>query len=337
MAVIGDRRTVWDVLRSATSIILTSHVRPDGDGIASEMALSSIMMKLGKKVAVINQDVTPEIYTWLPGTGSIIQLNSGNGNDGGIPDGREYDLAVLLDCSDPSRIGGVYDIIKKAKKIISIDHHMTTDPLGADSYIDTDASSIGEIIYNLVPEIDALLDRDIATCIYTSIMTDTGSFAYSNTTAEVFRIISRMMDFGADPSHCNSMVYNNRRLEHFRLLGLVLQLMELDGTGTILYVILPRDVYNQTGARDEDNEGILEILKGLRKIELIIMLRQLDDERLKCSLRAMGGVDCNHLAKMYGGGGHLKASGFIIDGDVSTRGPSIVKRIVEEVKVNGWL
>ncbi len=327
-----NRLDVWSAFTGAEVVVLTTHVRPDGDGIASELALYRILTSLGKKVYVLNQDTTPDMYAWLPDAQKIVSVKENGGFDL-----QSIDLSVLLDCSSRDRIGSVYDSIKHSKTIISIDHHKNSDCFRDGCHIDTRASSIGELLFGVIPDIEKYIDHEVATCLYASILTDTGSFAFSNTSKKVFQIVAKLMDYGVCPDHVFQMIYNQKKLTHFRLLSKALELMETDESGKIVYVILPFTVYQETGAGHEDNEGILEVIRGLRNCELIIMLRQLNRKSFKGSLRSIASVNCNYLARLYGGGGHFRASGFVREGDVHEVGPSIVKRICRVVKEKGWV
>jgi phosphoesterase RecJ-like protein len=328
----GTRGSIWSLLLKSKTILLTTHVRPDGDGLASELALCHILTAMGKDVRIINQDKTPEMYKWLPGAERITTI--GNGDPAPV---EGIDVAVVLDCSSRERIGKAYECIEKAKRIVSLDHHEDSECFRDTCFIDTGASSIGELIYFLVPDIRSRLNREIATCIYASIMTDTGSFAYSNTTPRVFEVVSNLLEFGVKADSVFRRTYYNKRINHFRLLARALSLLRTDETKKIAYVLLPTSVYRRTGAVEEDNEGILEVLRGMSGIELIIMLRQIEGNRVKGSLRSLGSVNCNHLAKIFGGGGHPKASGFVVPGDVRKIGRSIVKTIIEKVRDLGWI
>jgi phosphoesterase RecJ-like protein len=332
MRTVGKQSELWRFIIESDRIVLTTHVRPDGDGIASEIALYSILKDIGKDVYIVNQDTTPEMYAWLPMSRQIHSLTQ-HGSITLDP----IDLSLLLDCSSRDRIGEVYEIIKGSRRIISLDHHEGNDCFRDYCFIDTTASSIGELLHTVVPDIEKRLDRDLATCLYVSIMTDTGSFAYSNTTGNVFRIVSKLIEQGLDPDRIYKNIYNRKRINHFRLLGKALQLMETDESGKIVSVLLPRWVYDETGANEEDNEGILEVIRGLRDMELIILLRQIDDRKLKCSLRSINSIDCNHLARRFNGGGHFKAAGFVLEGEIESMGREIVDKIVKEVKEYGWL
>jgi len=327
-----EKEFIWKILEDSKVILLTTHVHPDGDGIASELALSSILISLGKEVYIVNQDRTPEIYNWLPGAEKIISLEQNPSINL-----QETDLIVLLDCGSSDRIGKVYDIIKNSKLIISIDHHENSACLGDYCYINPEASSIGEVLYSTIPDINRFLNKEIATCIYVSILTDTGSFAFSNTTAKVFEIAAKLVRCGADPDNIFQRIYYNRSIYHFRLLSRALQLMKTDSTGKVCYTILPRSVYVETGAGDEDNEGILEVMRGLKNVQLIILIRQLKDGKVKTSLRSKNNIDCNYLAGMFGGGGHRKSSGFVIEGDITTAGEFIINTILEKARKIGWI
>jgi phosphoesterase RecJ-like protein len=317
----------------AQTIALTTHIRPDGDGIASELALYLVLRAQGKNVYIVNQDKTPDMYRWLPAADSIIELDGEMGR--GLP--NHFDLSVLLDCSSESRIGGAIEIIKRGSKIISIDHHESNNCLRDDCYIDTTASSIGEILFDLISELHVKLNSEIARCLYTSILWDTGSFAYSNTSAKVFSIVSKLLEFGVEPAFIYNLVFNNKSLAHFRLLGRALELLKVDSSGKIVSLLLPLAVYRNMGAREEDNEGIIEVIKGLKNIELVIFIRQIDPYKIKGSLRSVDRVNCNYLAGLFGGGGHLKASGFTVKGDIQKDGLEIIERIIEEVIRKGWI
>jgi phosphoesterase RecJ-like protein len=329
----GSLSQIWKELMDVERIVLTTHVRPDGDGIASELALASVLRKEGKSVYIVNHDATPEMYKWLPGAKSI--CSAAEGYRGRIA--RKIDLSVLLDCSSESRIGEASEIVRRAPRIISIDHHESTDCFRDYCYINTEVSSIGEILFRLLPDRKRYLDQDIATCLYTSILWDTGSFAYSNTSTRVFRVVSKLLEYGVDPASVYNRIFNSKSIAHFRLLGEALKLLKLDSTGSIAYLIIPLQLYTEIGAKEEDNEGILEVIKGLKDIDLIIFLRQLDRKIMKGSLRSVNRIDCNYLASIYGGGGHLKASGFVVEGEVKEKGPVIVERLIREVYEKGWI
>jgi phosphoesterase RecJ-like protein len=332
MAVKGNKSVIWHLIEESGVIVITTHIRPDGDGVASELALFMILKSMGKDVYILNQDKTPDMYMWLPNADKIMTVSSDDAVNLG-----EIDLTVLLDCSSRDRIGRVYNYIKDAKKIISLDHHENSDCYKDSCYIDTDASSIGELLYDLIPGIRTYLNKDISTCIYVSILTDTGSFAYSNTTKSVFHIVSKLLNYGVNPDTVFQMVYNNKRINHFKLLGKALEQMKTDPSGKVVYVILPFSFYHETGAIEEDNEGILEVIRGLKNIELVILLRQLDEYRFKGSLRSFNNINCNLLAKKFGGGGHFKASGFVIEGDINKEGNPVVQKIIKEVQEQKWL
>jgi phosphoesterase RecJ-like protein len=328
----GKKEVIWNIFKESRTVILTTHVHPDGDGIASELALYAVLSSMGKNAYIINQDKTPDMYVWLPDADRITVLDENK-----LPDLPPADLAVLVDCASRDRIGRVYEVIKNSTKIVSIDHHEGSDCFRDECFVDTSVSSIGELLFNLIPDIKQYMDTKLATHLYVSIMTDTGSFAYSNTTKKVFQIASQLIGYGISPDYIFRMVYSNRSINHFRLLGKALELLKVEAEGKIAHVLLPLSVYQEIGAVKEDNEGILEVIRGLKNIELIIMLRQIDTDRIKGSLRSTNHVDCHHLSKLFGGGGHFKASGFVVNGDVNRIGNDIIQKIRDEVTKNGWI
>jgi len=245
---------------------------------------------------------------------------------------------VLVEVRGPERLAEFADLARrKDVEVVVFDHHEGSECFRDNCYVDTSVSSIGELLFNVIPDIKRYMDNNLATYLYVSIMTDTGSFAYSNTTKKVFQIASKLIGYGIAPDYIFRMVYNNRSMKHFRLLGKALELLKADPTGKIVHVLLSLSVYQEIGAVKEDNEGILEVIRGLKNIDLVIMLRQLDKDRIKGSLRSTNFVDCHHLSKMFGGGGHFKASGFTVNGDVDRVGNDIVRKICEEVNRLGWI
>ena len=333
MSIKGNKEECWEILKRANVIVLTTHIRPDGDGLASELALYKILKKLGKsKVYIINQDETPEMYKWLPDSDRIQILDGINFNDL-----KNIDLSILLDCSNSERIGKVNNLINQSQNIISFDHHEDSDCYRDCCYVDSNASSVGELIVDLVPNIWDMVTKDIATCLYVSILTDTGSFSYSNTSPAVLEIASRLLKTGIKPDFIYRKIYNNKSFKYLKLLGRTLDRLESAENGKIVYVIMPVQVYKEIGATEEDNEGILEVIRSMRNLELIVLLRELENGKLKGSLRSEEAINCNYLAKMFGGGGHFKASGFVIEGNINEDGHKIINKIINEVKRQGWI
>jgi len=329
----GDKKSFWEIINNADSIVLTTHVRPDGDGIASELALYQILNRFGKsRLYIINQDEIPEMYKWLPYSENIQLLSDLNSDDI-----KEVELSILLDCSNGERIGKVKEYIKKSNKIISLDHHEDSDCYRDYCYVDADASSIGELIVDIVPDIWDIMTKDIATCLYSSILTDTGSYSYSNTSPKVLKISSELLKTGIRPDYIYRKIYNNKSFKYLKLLGKTLDRLENTEDGKIVYVTMPLPIYKKIGTSEEDNEGILEVIRSLKGVELIILLRQLEENKFKGSLRSEESVNCNYLAKMFGGGGHFKASGFVLEGNINEDGHRVIKKMIDEVRKQGWI
>jgi phosphoesterase RecJ-like protein len=323
---------VWRILSGAGRVLLTTHLRPDGDGIASELALFMVLRSLGKEVIIVNQDPTPEIYQWLPHAGAITVYEPGTEETHPPPD-----VAVLLDCAARSRIGESYRVVAKAALVVCVDHHEMTECMGDVRYIDPRASSIGEMLYHLIPGLQRFLDEQVAVCLYTSLLTDTGSFSHANTTEQVFTMAAHLVRCGVNPELVHRKVYRDKRIAHFRLLSRALDGLKTAESGKIAYAMLPHSAYRETGAGEEDNEGILDVMKALRGGELFVLFRQVDAGQFKVSMRSTDHVNCSELARMFGGGGHARASGFSIRGRVEELGEGIMRRIISAVKEQAWI
>jgi ribosome-binding factor A len=208
----GSAEEVAGAIQGCQSFLVTSHSNPDGDAVASILAMRIVLLGLGKDVVVYNPDPIPHNFRFLPGVDSIV-TEPGEG---------PYDATVVLDCSELDRCGPLPPEESRGK-LIGIDHHLTTQPLGDATFLDPQASSIGEMIDRLLDLLGIPLSVELATCIYCSILTDTGSFRYSNTSPEALRSAARMVESGVSPWEMTLKVYESQPLERIELLSLVLQ------------------------------------------------------------------------------------------------------------------
>jgi phosphoesterase RecJ-like protein len=323
---------LWERMEAAHTLLITTHVRPDGDGIASELALKSVLSSLGKDVVIVNQDPVPDMYAWLPGAEEIRVYREGIVRELG-----PLDCGVLLDCSSEARIGRVVELLRRVGSVLCIDHHVNTHCPGDAHLIDPAASSIGEMLFRVIPGLESRLSPDVAVCLYTSILTDTGSFTNANTRAGVFGIAGKLVKAGADPALIHRRIYRNKRLVYFRLLSRALDRLRIIEGGKIAYTLLPERTYREVGATDDDTEGILDVMKALRGVQLIVMIRQVNAGEVKISLRSTDSVDCSEIARIFGGGGHARASGFSVSGTVEEESGGIIDRLVDILKGRGWL
>jgi phosphoesterase RecJ-like protein len=223
----------------------------------------------------------------------------------------DADIALLVDGGETERIGAYRaSLFKGASKSMCIDHHASSKALFDYNYIDADAVAVGEIIYDFMRENEIAITQPIAEAIYTAIVTDTGRFGYANTTPRTHLIAANLLELGVRPDRVSNEVYQNMRLEKMRLEAAVLGTLKSVAGGKGVIATLTRDMMGLAGALDEETEGIAEILRSIRGVEISVFLRENEEGRVKASMRAKSYYDVSRLAQRFGGGGHVRAAGF---------------------------
>jgi len=294
---------IVEVLRRGERFLICSHTRPDGDAVGSALALGMILRQIGKRVDLITADRIPTLYRWLPRAGSIRTAMR-------VDD--SYDAAILLECDgiERTRLVGLEKLF-----LINIDHHISGRPFAHLNWIDHDAASVGEMVYRLGRAAGAALTPEIATCLYTTILTDTGGFLYGAVRASTFALARDLVEAGADPIAIAQQVYFSVPVSKLLVLGIALR--NLKREGRIAWLWITHQDMVRACAAEEDCEGIVNIALGLADIEAAVFLRELPDERVRLSLRSKRQVNVAEIAARLGGGGHQHAAGCTLDGPLS--------------------
>ncbi len=296
-------------LKKSRKVFVASHKHPDGDALGSLLGMGLALETLKKKVKMYNESVVPAIYQFLPSAHTVT-------NDPG--DIRSYDTAVILDCSDLDRVGEAARAILKIPLVINVDHHATNNRFGTLSLIDPLASSSAEIVYRIIKEMEVPIDSGIAYAIYTGIMADTGSFTFSNTTAEAFVISHEMVECGADPHKVAHHVYETISLNRIKLLNMLLDSIEVSENGRISIMTLTQDMLKRSNTPVEDVTGLINYAKQIENVKLAVLLYERKSQNgskkseFHVSLRSEGEVNAAMIATAFGGGGHANAAGFDI-------------------------
>lgn len=330
------------LLAAARTIVIATHVQPDGDGLGAEIALFHYLKRLGKNVKIVNPDPVPERYKFID-RANVIEVIS--------PQLKwsAFDLAVVVDTNDPKRLGPLWGYFEKnAKDILILDHHPYLDgghkpreleKINIHTIVDIKSSSIGEMLYRLFhlahdlldPEASAFrLAPEIALGLYVSIVTDTNSFRYSRTTALSHRIAADLIDFGLQPEEVYQNVYSSKAIDHLRLIGEVLKGVDerpLDSSGrTIAWVEIPRSMRQKYGASSDDTQTIVNFLLLIKNAEILMLIREEDDGRIKVSLKSKGIHKVSDIAQEFGGGGHEFAAGFSAVGTIADIRDKLIER-----------
>ncbi len=305
-----------EVLRSIEQrerFVLTSHARPDGDAIGSALAFCQILKLMGKQAEVVMRDGVPRIYQPLPFAGMVVQAESVNGN---------YEAAIVLECDSiqRTRLAGLENHF-----LISIDHHLSGKPFGDVNWIDPTAVATAEMIYRLAREAGVKISPEIATCLYTALLTDTGSFMFEGTNDRTFALARELVLAGANPAYCARNVYFGHSTAKMRLLGAALS--NLHREGSIAWISVSCEQMEQCGAKEEDCEGLVNYALSIQDVEVAVFFREIPDGRYRVSLRSKGNLNVASVAERFGGGGHQCASGLSLDGPLSAAVEKILAQL----------
>ena len=289
--------------------IVTSHVNGEGDSFGSQLALAHLLRQLGKTVFVINDSDVPVNFQFLP---EIDQLQQPGAT---LP---PYDALFVVDVPVLERLGKVATLRDPAKPIVVIDHHVPQQPFGTINYIDEKAAAAGELVYRLYEALGVPLDEASAVLIYVTLLTDTGSFRYSNSSPDVHRIAARLIEAGVHPAVIYQEIYEHRTPADLRLQGVALSALHTSDDGKLAWIALSQERLRAADATLESSESLIDLPRSLWGTEAIFVTREIEPGVWRVSLRSKGRVDVNAVAKQFGGGGHKAASGCTIPGDEAT-------------------
>lgn len=311
---------IVSTLLESNKIGISFHTSPDGDSIGSSLALMQGLLKINKEVYILCDDKVPDVYSFLPFIGSI------NNASNRVKDGT--DCVIILDCGSFDRIS--VDLKSSSQKytLINIDHHLTNQFYGDINLVDTHASAVGELVYELLEALSVSIDENIGLCIYTSIVTDTGGFKYSNTTPQTHNIIGEIIKTGINFSEIHRLIFENKKYDRVKLYGSVINSMYLASDGKICVMKLTSEMLNSFANKASDTSDIISIGMEIDTVEVAILLKEVS-EGIKVSLRSKSTVDVREIAEVFGGGGHTRASGLSIDKSLD-EAEKIILNIIEK-------
>jgi len=311
---------VLEVLQRGRRFAVCSHARPDGDAVGSMLACGMMLAQMGKQADLVSADSVPLIYRGMPCAGTIRQTTRLEG---------EYDAAILLECDGVTRtrLAGV-----AGRFLVNIDHHMSGRTFADVNWIDTDACAVAEMVYRLAQAAGVTVTPEMAACLYTAVLTDTGSFCYEGTDAHAFELARELVGCGADPAAIARDVYFSNPLSKMLLLGAALSNLRRDGKLAWLWVT--NADMQRTGAAEEDCEGIVNYAIAVAGAEAAILLRELPDRRVRLSLRSKGDLDVAEVAARFGGGGHVHAGGCTLEGPLPAATEKILETMRRELETN---
>ena len=311
---------IRDEIARRRRFVISSHVRPDGDSIGSQLALAGALAELGKSARIVNSDPPPAQFTSLPLADRIEIATSIAG---------EFDAAIVLECSAAERTG-VTGLDRYF--VINIDHHPGNTLFGAINWYDESAAACGEMVYDVIAALGVPLSVAIATNLYVAVLTDTGSFHYSGISPKTFDICRRFLEAGVDPVAIARQVYDSSTASRIRLWGSVLSAMELDGSNRLAIIRLDQAMADKAVASFDDTEGLINVPLTVPEIQAVVFFKEAADGKCRASFRSKGDVDVNKVAADFGGGGHKNASGCTLHEPLDRVRPVVIERVLRAIE-----
>jgi phosphoesterase RecJ-like protein len=310
---------IRDEILRRKSFLLTSHARPDGDSIGSQLAMAFALDALGKQVRIVNADAAPEHYQDFPGMERIEIARSISAN---------ADAVIVMECSDLGR-AGVAGL--ETQFLINIDHHAGNRMYGALNWHDESAAACGEMVFDLIRALDVPLSFEIATHIYLAILTDTGSFHHSNITPRTFDICRQTVEAGVNPATMARRVFDSNSFGKLKLIGALLDSMQLLDEGRLAVLYMDDQMLAACHCTNNDTEGLINLPLTAREIHAVVFFKVSPDGLVRVSMRSKYDVDVRLVGNAFGGGGHKNAAGFTVEGALDQVRGAILDRLVAAI------
>jgi len=303
-------------------ILITSHTNPDGDNIASQLGLASILAGMGKHVTILDQDPVPSRYHYLPGWEKIQTIIAP----------QAASLAMVLDCASIERIGNVAGIITPGTmEIANIDHHISNVSFGQYCYVDPQASSTCELVYRVAQKLEHKLSAEQATILLSGMMTDTATFRYSSATPATLQIAAKLIEAGAEMSWIAEQLYMQQPANQLHLLGELLANLKVEANGKLAWMAVTQDLLRKHSFNLAESEEFVTYAIATKGAEVGILFKEQDDGVIRISFRSKGRIDVNRIASLFNGGGHVSAAGARIKGALGEVESKVIATVVKEL------
>jgi len=306
---------ILKTIKENRRFLIASHEGPDGDAIASTLALTLVLRSLGKEVVAYNCDGVPDTLAFLPESTTIRCT---------LEDDERFDVGFILDAGELRRAGT--HLAQHCDLLVNIDHHPYSEHFTPLHYVDEQASATGVLIYRLLQAGNIPVSREVAFCVYAAILADTGSFRYSNADAEAFRVAGEMIGLGVSPWDAAAGLYESQPELRLRLLALALQTLTISPCGRYGSVSVTTEMYSATGARAEHTDGFVNYPRSIHGVEVGLFFRQIGPEQFKVGFRSKGRIDVGAISREFGGGGHHNAAGAQLAGDLESVRSTVFQR-----------
>lgn len=317
----------YEAIKKYNRFLITSHTNPEGDALGAQLGFYNLIKKLGKQAVIIDEDKIPYGYDFLDDNQLIRHLDKKSNN---IP----FDCFVALDCADLKRTGEVYKLNKNNKPILNIDHHISNSLFGDVNWIDAQASSCSEMIYRLYKKFRLPIDQGSALALYTGIMTDTGSFHYSNTTSFTFKAASQLVKSGINVAQVYRSTYENISCADVKLLLKLLPKIKFYNQGLIARFLIPKELLKNRKPSVDLGDLVLSFGRSVKGVEVVVLFKENlgKGNQIRVNLRSQGKVDVNKIAAYFGGGGHKTAAGCTLFGEIKKIEKKVITKIQQAVE-----
>lgn len=302
-------KEIVKVLKKEQDFLLIGHINPDGDTIGALLALAIVLKKFKKTVTVLIDDTIPEIFLFLPEISLFTRQELRS----------SYQVIVTIDVANTGRLGKGVRFLKTAKTIINIDHHEDNTLFGHLNYIDPQSSAVGEQVFQLIKMLTPQIDQDTATCLYTSILSDTGGLQFPNTTADTLQIAYQLVSYGANHSRIIQQIFRNRTLSEIKLIGMVCENLQINSENRFCWAVVTQKMMEKVDACYEHTDRLVDFVGQVKDTDFAIMFKELNNGLIKVSLRGKdtnNQIQLNKIAALFNGGGHPKAAGFVAKGTI---------------------
>ena len=317
-------RELAKVIKKSESILIFPHINIDGDAMGSSVALCHGLRSMGKNAYILVEDEISDNLRFLDNGYVITDFDTV----------IRPDLNICVDCGETGRFPKRAEKFFDADITMCIDHHGTSKGIADYNIIEPDAAATGELVYLLLKELKVNFDREISNSIFTAITMDTGNFQYSNTDARAHLIVADLYKYGLQANKVSINIYENNSWARIETEALVLEKLEFLEDGKVAIGMVTRDILNKTGCKMNETEGIVKTIRGISGVEIAALIKEDGPAKTRVSLRAKANGDVARVAKLFGGGGHIKAAGCTIDEDIETAADMIKNRLIEEIRIN---
>ena len=309
------------------NFLITTHTNPEGDALGAQLGFYNLIKKLGKRGTMINADALPYGYDFLPGNKFIRRLSKGAAN-------IDFDCFVVLDCADLKRTGEVYKLNIGNRPVLNIDHHISNRFFGDVYWVDPCASSCSEMVFKLYKQLRLPLDKDTALVLYTGIMTDTGSFRYSNTSSFTHQAVSELLKLRINVAQVYRYTYENIPLSDVKLLLQLLPGIKFHSQGKIAWFQMTQELLKGKKPDIDLADLALSFGRAIKGVEVVVLFKQIrgGNKEVRINLRSQGKVDVNKIASFFGGGGHKTAAGCTLSGDILKITSRVLNKIHQSLK-----